>query len=48
MIAEQFPDLQAVQSQQVHEIDLETYLQAPGPRAIAGLQELVALLHPEA
>ncbi len=48
MIAQQFPTLQAVQAERVHEIDLETYLQAPGPRAIEGLQELEALLHPEA
>lgn len=48
MISGQFPTLQAVQSGRVHEIDLETYLQAPGPRAIEGLEELVGLLHPEA
>jgi iron complex transport system substrate-binding protein len=46
VIAQQFPTLTAVQSGRVHEIDLETYLQVPGPRAVQGLRELAALLHP--
>ncbi len=45
-IAEQFPTLAAVQSERVHDIDLEVYLQAPGPRAAAGLPALASLLHP--
>lgn len=47
MVAQMLPMLRAVQSDRVHEIDLETYLQNPGPRAVAGLPDLAKLLHPE-
>lgn len=47
MVAQMLPMLRAVQADRVHEIDLETYLQNPGPRAVAGLPDLAKLLHPE-
>ncbi|MCW5697678.1 MAG: ABC transporter substrate-binding protein [Bauldia sp.] len=47
MVAQMLPMLRAVQESRVHEIDLETFLQNPGPRAVAGLPELAKLLHPE-
>ncbi|MBT5775530.1 MAG: ABC transporter substrate-binding protein [Dehalococcoidia bacterium] len=39
-----FADLTAVLDGRVHGLDLEVYLQAPGPRAADGLKELSALL----
>jgi ABC-type Fe3+-hydroxamate transport system substrate-binding protein len=35
----------AVQDGRVFELDLEVYLQAPGPRAADGLRELALLLY---
>jgi iron complex transport system substrate-binding protein len=46
MVAGALPTLAAVQAGRVHEIDLEVYLQAPGPRAVEGLRPLAELLHP--
>lgn len=46
LLSRQLPEFRAVRSDRVHEIDLEVYLQAPGPRAREGLRELDALLHP--
>ena len=40
-----FAGLTAVKDGRVHDIDLEVYLQAPGPRAADGLRELVRLLY---
>ena len=39
--------LPAVQNNRVHEIDMEVYLQAPGPRAAQAVDELSKLLYPE-
>jgi iron complex transport system substrate-binding protein len=47
MVSQMLPMLRAVQAGRVHEIDLETYLQNPGPRAVAALPALARLLHPE-
>lgn len=47
MVAQQLPMLAAVQADRVHEIDLETFLQNPGPRAVEALPDLADLLHPE-
>ncbi|MCW5719415.1 MAG: ABC transporter substrate-binding protein [Bauldia sp.] len=47
MVGQMLPMLRAVQSNRVHEIDLETFLQNPGPRAVEGLPVLAELLHPE-
>ena len=46
MVAQMLPMLRAVQGNRVHEIDLETFLQNPGPKAVAGLPGLAKLLHP--
>ena len=46
LVSAQLPDLAAVRSGRVHEIDLEVYLQAPGPRSREGLRALAALVHP--
>lgn len=43
-----YANLPAVANGRVHEIDIEVYLQAPGPRAADGLRELAALLYPPA
>jgi len=45
MISGMFPSLTAVQNGKVYEVDLETFLQNPGPRAIQGLRDLATLLH---
>jgi iron complex transport system substrate-binding protein len=37
----------AVTNSRVHEIDVQIFLQAPGPRAAEGLQTLAELLYPE-
>jgi iron complex transport system substrate-binding protein len=42
---ETFARLTAVQDGRVYELDLEVYLQAPGPRAADGLRELAQLLY---
>lgn len=47
MVGQMLPMLRAVQANRVHEIDLETFLQNPGPRAVEGLPDLAKLLHPE-
>ncbi|MCC6736491.1 MAG: ABC transporter substrate-binding protein [Bauldia sp.] len=47
MVGQMLPMLRAVQANRVHEIDLETFLQNPGPRAVEGLPVLAKLLHPE-
>jgi iron complex transport system substrate-binding protein len=47
MVGQMLPMLRAVQANRVHEIDLETFLQNPGPRAVEGLPGLAELLHPE-
>lgn len=47
MVAQQLPMLAAVQANRVHEIDLATFLQSPGPRAVEGLPGLAELLHPQ-
>ena len=46
LVAQQLPMLRAVQAERIHEIDLETFLQNPGPRAVEALPELAELLHP--
>ena len=43
-----YAELPAVQNGRVHEIDVEVFLQAPGPRAADGLRELATLLYPPA
>jgi len=40
-----YAGLTAVQDGRVHDIDLEVFLQAPGPRAADGLRELARLLY---
>lgn len=40
-----FSELSAVTEGRVHDIDLEVFLQAPGPRAADGLRELARLLY---
>ncbi len=47
LLGRQLPELGAVRAGRVHEIDLEVFLQAPGPRARAGLRELDALVRPD-
>ena len=47
LVSARLPELAAVRAGRVHEIDLEVYLQAPGPRAREGLRALDSLLHPE-
>ena len=42
-----FAGMNAVTEGRVHEIDLEVFLQAPGPRAAEGLQQLFDLLYPK-
>lgn len=42
-----FAAVNAVTEGRVHEIDLEVFLQAPGPRAAEGLQQLFGLLYPK-
>lgn len=42
---ETYAGLTAVQDGRVHDIDLEVFLQAPGPRAAEGLRELARLLY---
>lgn len=42
---ETYAGLTAVQEGRVHDIDLEVFLQAPGPRAADGLRELARLLY---
>ena len=46
LLSRQLPELLAVRSGRVHEVDLEVYLQAPGPRAREGLRALASLLNP--
>ena len=46
LVSARLPDLAAVRSGRVHEVDLEVYLQAPGPRSREGLRALDALIHP--
>ena len=41
-----YAGLAAVKSGRVHNVDVEVYLQAPGPRAADGLLQLTSLLHP--
>jgi iron complex transport system substrate-binding protein len=43
--AESFADTAAVQDARVYDIDLEIFLQAPGPRAAEGLRDLARLLY---
>ena len=47
LVSARLPELAAVRAGRVHEIDLEVYLQAPGPRAREGLRALDSLLNPE-
>lgn len=47
-VAQQFPTLSAAKNNRIGTIDLDVYLQAPGPRAANGLIALFNLLHPEA
>jgi len=47
LVAQMLPMLRAVQEERIHEIDLATFLQNPGPRAVEALPSLAALLHPE-
>lgn len=47
MVGQMLPMLRAVQANRIHEIDLETFLQNPGPRAVEGLPGLARLLHPQ-
>ena len=41
-----YAGLAAVKNGRVHNVDVEVYLQAPGPRAADGLLQLTSLLHP--
>lgn len=43
-----YSTLSAITNDRVHDLDVEVFLQAPGPRAAAGLTELAELLYPEA
>jgi len=43
-----YAGLSAVAEGRVHELDVEVFLQAPGPRAAEGLQQLFDLLYPDA
>ena len=40
-----YSDLDAVKSGQVHELDVDLFLQAPGPRVIDALREMFSLLY---
>jgi len=44
----QYADLTAVKEGRVYDLDVEVYLQSPGPRAAEGLTDLVDLLYPAA
>ena len=46
IVSAQLPELAAVRSGRIHELDLEVYLQVPGPRAREGLRALASLLRP--
>lgn len=43
-----YAGLSAVKNGRVHNIDVEVYLQSPGPRAAQGIKDLAALLFPAA
>lgn len=47
IVSRSFPTLNAVKNKRVHEISLDVFLQSPGPRAAAGLKELVGYIHPD-
>ncbi len=47
IVARTFPTLNAVKNKRVHEISLDFFLQAPGPRAADGLKELVTFIQPD-
>ena len=47
IVARTFPNLNAVKNKRVHEISLDVFLQAPGPRAAEGLKELVTFIQPD-
>ena len=40
-----YSDLDAVKSGQVHDLDVDLFLQAPGPRVIDALREMFSLLY---
>jgi iron complex transport system substrate-binding protein len=44
----QYAGLTAVKNRRVHDLNVEVFLQAPGPRAAQGLKDLAALLYPSA
>lgn len=47
IVARSFPSLNAVKNRRVHEIDLDVFLQSPGPRAADGLKQLATLIQPD-
>ncbi len=47
IVSRSFPTLNAVKNKRVHEISLDVFLQSPGPRAAAGLKELVGYIQPD-
>ena len=47
VVARSFPGLNAVKNNRVHAIDLDVFLQAPGPRAADGLKQLTDFIQPD-
>ncbi len=47
IVSRSFPTLNAVKNKRVHEIDLDIFLQAPGPRAADGLKQLTGFIQPD-
>ena len=47
IVSRSFPSLNAVKNKRVHEIDLDVFLQSPGPRAADGLKQLATLIQPD-
>ncbi len=47
VVVRSFPGLNAVKNNRVHSIDLDVFLQAPGPRAADGLKQLTGFIQPD-
>lgn len=47
IVTKSFPGLNAVKNKRVHEIDLDVFLQSPGPRAAEGLKQLTGFIQPD-
>lgn len=47
IVSRSFPSLNAVKNKRVHEIDLDVFLQSPGPRAADGLKQLAGFIQPD-